>query len=72
MTEVTKYKCDVCGTIYETEEEAEECELQHIIPTAVDTCNYTKDRDGKMLYPSSVFVTMSDGTIREYEEPFLK
>lgn len=72
MTEVTKYQCDVCGKIYETEEEAEECELQHIIPVAVDSCEYETNRAGKMIYPHSVSIRMSDGTIKEYEEPFLK
>ena len=72
MTEVTKYQCDVCGKIYETEEEAAECEEQHIIPVAVDSCEYETDRAGKMVYPHTIFVRMSDDSIREYEEPFLK
>jgi len=29
VTKVEGYKCDVCGTIYESKEEAEECEESH-------------------------------------------
>lgn len=57
MTEITKYRCDCCGTEYSDEQECIECENSHA-QAEPDKCigNYDK---GKVI-PESIYMPFRD------------
>ncbi len=59
-SEITKYKCDLCGETYETKLEAEQCESNHrsfmATPYYKPLCNY----------PYKIVLTFSDGAREAY------
>ena len=60
--EVKKYQCETCGAIYETEDQAAVCEVNHIHAQYISGERYTKRGD----IPASVDVKMSDGSVVTY------
>ena len=64
-----KYKCDICGRTYDTEEKANACEkretpLQVVVPrSACNPRSITHDSDGN---PQYVDVTFSNGETVAY------
>ncbi len=66
MTEITKYKCDICGMMYGTGKEAMKCELTHI-PINRETAGAVKPLySHAMKYPSWIEVKMADGKTLRY------
>ena len=61
------YKCSLCETIYETVEEAVDCECSHHGgPLKVISVHYRSPKQGRHEYPDSIELMMADGTIRTY------
>lgn len=67
MKELTKYKCDYCGTEYKNKSDAQQCESNHKVDAQISKChwlNYTQDHSG---YPQKVYVKFENGNIIEYK-----
>lgn len=66
MTEVTKYKCDLCGTLYTSKLACDECEKQHQIPDKIVRADHRamKSVPG---YPPYIYVKFKDGSERKYK-----
>ena len=61
MIELTKYRCDYCGTEYVDRQKAQQCEDGHRLPEGIKEAKFlpiTNDRSG---YPNHIIVIMSDG-----------
>ena len=65
MQKITLYKCDVCGTEYETEEKCAKCEKEHegYLPAAI--IGYHNRPYGKGS-PISLHIQLQNGEIWEY------
>lgn len=66
MKAIKMYKCEHCGTMYNSEQKATECEKYH------QTCRKIVRENHKPLgvdtfYPLSIHVEMSDGEIVSYK-----
>ena len=61
--EIKQYQCEICGAVYDDEEDAVDCESQHLRISAVHSKLYGP---GAKL-PSTVYLKMSNGTIVRYE-----
>lgn len=70
MTTVTRYVCDHCKSVYDTEEEAMQCEQWHKIPSSVQSSGYLPyNYDVKMRgYPSTVVIEFTDGSTASYKK----
>ncbi len=69
MLTLTKYKCEICGKLYNDEDSATECEYRHNIPEKVGSPEYQKFGSNSS-YPSSVIVDFSNGErMRYYRSP---
>lgn len=54
----TKYKCEICGAEYESENECLKCEIRHKKILDIKKCHY-----GSMeRYPKMIYLIMNDGT----------
>lgn len=59
---ITFYYCDICNREYGNEEAANNCEKEHLMPTAVDKPEFSlKDDFSKKEYPESVLIHFVDG-----------
>lgn len=69
MTSVTRYKCDICGTEYNSEDVCAECEAEHVLPDGISPTYvyYPKSYGNDAVYPHSVTVTFEDGTKYTYK-----
>ncbi len=77
-TKINAYKCDVCGSAYFDEDQARECEQQHISVLEVsDVLFMQKDKESK--FPSKIlvnnpnhsgalamYIKESEGSVEEY------
>lgn len=67
MKAIKMYKCEHCGTMYNSEQKATECEKNH------ETCRKIVRENHKPIgviphgYPVSIHVEMSDGVILEFQ-----
>lgn len=66
MTEITKYRCDICGAVYDDETKCEACEEFHVSPSSVYGVAYKPIDETNIPYPAFVRFTMDDGSIIEY------
>ena len=55
----TVWKCEKCKEVYDTREEAEECEKQHIDPIGI-----SYEYDPNMKYPAYLNVSFFDNVTR--------
>ena len=61
MIEVTQYKCEVCGTLYDDAKSCQECEKCHVLADEVLQYKYyPKDVGPESKYPHAVIVKMND------------
>lgn len=58
------YTCSICGTVFWSLGDAENCEKQHKIPATVSKPAY--DKNLKTEYPDSVLITFTDGKSARY------
>lgn len=67
MQEIIKYRCEICGTIYDTQEACAECEGFHVIPSLIDTCVFHPiTSKPEFKFPVKINVTMADNSVLEY------
>lgn len=64
MTEITKYKCEVCGNVFDSKQKAEFCEGFHLQIDRLSIGLPIYERGGK--YPKIISVFGEDGTSRRY------
>lgn len=57
MRKLTKYQCEICGAVYDTEAEAQKCDLTHVRITGMEVGFYAH----AAVYPSRIDVEMQDG-----------
>lgn len=57
---VVKYACEICGKIWDTEEEAATCQGTHKSVVSVKECKFKKKAEPDK-YPHSIVCEMSDG-----------
>ncbi len=62
MKQIIKYKCELCGSTYDTEEDAEHCEVLHEAPIKIVKSEYKPGGD----IPSSIHVEFSDDFVGIY------
>lgn len=67
MKEITKYECEVCGTNYQTPEEAQECEDSHPKIKKVEY-KYGQSFTSTNTYPHGIIVDFEDGVQIHYRE----
>lgn len=63
MKEITKYKCEYCGTVYDAMKDCQECEEGHHIPQTITGFMYNHISSG---YPDRIVVRMSNGASISY------
>lgn len=62
MIEVTQYKCEVCGNVYEDSAKCQECEDFHIPVEEVQKyLYYPKSMGPEARYPYGVIIKTEDG-----------
>ena len=66
MIELTKYRCDHCGTEYADKQKAQQCEGGHRLPQQIKKANLLPIANDRSGYPNRIIVTMSDGKNIEY------
>lgn len=66
MKEIKQYQCELCGHIYETEQEAEECEARHCKIKRLLKADYA---DWKKT-PYVIYVEMEDGRTMCYQDGY--
>lgn len=63
MIEITLYKCQHCGSVYETENEATRCEDGHAYAEIIEEQEF-----GRMnQYPCTIRIQMANGKTCKYE-----
>lgn len=65
MKVITKFECEKCGQIYDTEEAAVNCENGHGFPESIVDYQYRYE-DLRYGYPRTVTIKMSNGNLCEY------
>ena len=66
MTEITNYRCDICGEIYYNQEDANKCEAFHVKPEEFQAMSFGSFTHTKAPYPSSLIMKMEDGAVVRY------
>lgn len=66
MTELTNYRCDICGEIYLDEASCNRCESFHVGPEALESMNFSPIGKKKPPYPSFLIMKMKDGAVVRY------
>ena len=66
MTELKIFKCDVCGTRYQSEKRAKECEENHITKMKIVTCLHWKKESCEDGFPAEIIVESEDGREHTY------
>ena len=66
MTELTNYRCDICGEIYFDEASCRRCESFHVRPDALDSMSFPPMGKKKPPYPSFLIMRMEDGAMVRY------
>lgn len=64
MEKVVKYKCELCGTYFDTPDEARRCEERHVVAEVIEKQANFRGAKG---YPGKLEVSFSDGNIGIYE-----
>lgn len=68
MIEVTQYKCEICGTIYDNAETCEKCEAYHTDVNKVSEYKYHPRGVGpEAKYPYAVVLKMDDNTLLTFK-----
>lgn len=66
MKEIKKYLCELCGTEYDSFEEAKECELYHKKIKGYEVPN--KKYVPNEMYPRFITVKFEDGSKMTYQK----
>ena len=56
----TFYYCHICRRQFEKEQNAEECENNHLVPQKIVKYDYDKDHNRKIEYPASISIAMEN------------
>ena len=68
MIELTRYQCEVCGTLYDDAKSCQECEECHVLADKVSQYKYyPKDIGPESKYPYAVTVKMDDDTLLTFK-----
>lgn len=67
MKELTKYKCDYCGTEYKEKSNAQQCEDNHKVNATISRRHYLNYAQDKSGYPQKVYIQFEDGKVIEYK-----
>lgn len=68
MKELTQYQCEICHTIYNTQEACGECEASHVGVYGIDALRYLPvNQSNHSAYPHVVTLLMHDGTRVTYK-----
>ncbi len=62
MKEVSKYQCERCGAVFDSEEGARECEQVHLKPKSAKGYRYRALKK----YPDAIRLTFEDGSVADY------
>lgn len=66
MTEITNYRCDICGEVYIDQESAERCEAFHVRPNILQGMSFGSIVKTKIPYPAFLLMTMEDNAVVKY------
>lgn len=66
MKPITQYKCEVCGTLYNSEEKCLECENQHKIPKKIIKSVY-RSRNSYEGFPEFIYINFEDKYEKKYK-----
>ena len=66
MTELTNYRCDICGEVYMDEESCHRCEAFHVGPASLESMNFQPIAKNKPPYPAFLLMKMNDGAVVRY------
>lgn len=66
MTEITNYRCDICGEVYVDQESAERCEAFHVSPAELKSMFFGSVVKTNIPYPGFLMMQMADGGIVKY------
>ena len=66
MKTIIKYQCELCGAVYDTKEQAEECEARHCKIKRLIRASYADWKDT----PYTIYVEMEDGRTMCYQDGY--
>ena len=70
MKQITLYKCEICGTKYKIDKDAEACEKYHVKPVSKSPIVTEEYKPYNMQavgpYPHKIYIKMDDGKILQY------
>lgn len=64
MKTVYRYVCEICNTVYNTEEECRLCEEYHATPISMEVCDSVYRAVD--IYPRTILVKMDNGNTIPY------
>lgn len=67
MQELKIYRCEICGTTYNTKYKCQECERGHRKPREMKPAKYLPMSQDATGYPIHIDVTMDNGKKVRYE-----
>ena len=67
MTIIDSFRCDLCGTVYATEEECQKCEAFHVLPEGIQQVAFRSYIGQRIGVPDFMIVAMKDGSLQEYK-----
>ena len=67
MKMLNQFQCEICNTVYKSEDECRNCESYHNSPVRINKSVFnSRKNDGQ--YPVYVYIEMSNGTVMRYKE----
>lgn len=68
MKEITKYKCEYCGFVYDDKEKCADCESNHQIPVEIADFIHHQGQTTCSKYPHSVVIKFQNGASIVYKK----
>ena len=66
MTEITNYRCDICGAVYADSTSANKCEAFHVDVNTVQGVQFNSISQTNIPYPAFITCKMDDGRVARY------
>jgi len=67
MKAITTFRCEICGTTFESAEKCQICENSHIRPAAI--VEHLDSYSQWEAYPGVIGIEFQDGTVINYVRP---
>lgn len=68
MKEITKYKCEYCGFVFDEKEKCVKCEMNHELPVGITGFTHCQGQTPHSQYPHQVIVKFQNGASIVYRK----